>query len=233
MRDLRGEEIPVGKVHRRLRFDGLAADAAPDWLDVTGAGSVTKSDVAEGRGELDFSATDGVGTLTGPAFDPTAFRELRFRVAFDHDVSDDGVLRFGFAESDETGERSSSDQRQPSAWCEYRENGESEHDRGGRVSDGVLSFGRHGEETDRTGDLAIFLDASGGATLAEIRVRPFESGVTLLAGGAGRGDTIYEDRDCPFGFDEPVRPRIALDSTESAETETLSISAIEIGALHN
>jgi hypothetical protein len=227
MRDLRGDTIPVGKVHRRLRFDGIATDAAPDWLDVSGAGSVSKSDVAEGRGELHFGASGGIGRLTGPAFDPDAFRELRFQVAFGHDVSDDGVLHLGFAECNvESGDPSA-------AWCEYRETGESEPRRGGQVSDGILSFGRDGEEQDRTGDLAIFLDASGGATVAEIRIRPFESGVTLLAGGSGRGDTIYEGRDCPFTFEGPVRPQITLDSAQSDETERISIGTIEIGALHN
>jgi len=224
VRDLRGEEIPVGKIERRLRFDGLAATASPEWMTPFGGASESKGDVADGRGELNLAVADGVGGYELPWFDTDAFRELRLVVGFRHDVSDEGVVRVGFADAD----GASTD----GGWCHYREPGESEPQRGGGVSCGRLRFGQEGEETT-TGDLAIALDASGGSSLLEVRLRPFERGVTVAVGGAGRGDVVYEDDGCPFAFDGPVRPTVGIDATASAGTERLSLSTVRLAALHN
>lgn len=223
-RDLRGEEVPVGKVERRLRFDGLAASESPAWMTPVGAASESKDDIASSRGELHLSVTDGVGAYELPQFDPDSFRELRLTVALRHDISDDGIVRIGFDDADDT--------EDPENWCHYREPGESGTERGGVVTCGRLSFGRDGNETT-TGNLAIVLDASGGAALLEVRIRPFEQGATVALGGAGRGDVAYEDVDCPFSFDGPVRPVIRIDASESTETETLSLASVELSARHN
>jgi len=223
-RDLRGEEVPVGKVERRLRYDGLAASESTAWMTRVGAASESKDDIASSRGELQLSVTDGVGGYELPQFDPDSFRELRLRVALRHDISDDGVVRIGFDDADGASN--------PENWCYYRESGETAARRGGAVSCGQLSFGRDGDETS-SDNLAIVLDASGGAAVLEVRIRPFEHGATVALGGAGRGDVAYEDADCPFSFDGPVRPAIRIDASESTETETLSLASVEVSALHN
>jgi len=218
-RDLRGEEIPAGKITRRLRYDGLVASESPAWMDRFGAAEESKDDVAESRGELHLEVTGGVGGYDFPAFDPGAFRELQLTVGLRHAISGDGLLRVGF---DDSGDN----------WCHYRESGEADEGRGGFVDCGRLSFGRDGVETT-TGDVTIALDASGGSALLGVRIRPFEDGVTVTVGGAGRGDVAYEDAGCPFAFEGPVRPRIAVDASESAGTERLSLSTVELAALHN
>lgn len=223
-RDLRGEEIPVGKVERRLRYDGLAESESPAWMTRFGAASESKDGIDSSRGELHLDVADGVGGYDLPRFDPEAFRELRLMVALRHDVSDDGVVRIGFDDAESASA--------PESWCYYREPGESETGRGGFVSCGRLSFGTAGEGAS-TGDLAVVLDASGGGALLEVRIRPFERGVTVAVGGAGRGDVVYEDADCPFAFDSPVSPTIEIDASESAETERLSLASVELSALHN
>jgi len=220
-RDLRGEEIPAGKIERRLRFDGLAATASPEWMSRFGGATESKTDTATGRGELHLDVADGVGGYELPRLAPGAFREVRLTVGLRHDVSDDGVVRVGFVDAGD-----------PGGWCQYREPGESEHQRGGRVDCGRLWFGRDGDGTT-TGDLTIALDASGGSSLLEVWIRPFEHGVTVAVGGAGRGDVVYEDAGCPFAFEGPVRPTVAIDATESAGTERLSLSTVRLAALHN
>ena len=191
--DMRGEEVPVGKVERRLRYDRLAATESPTWMTRVGAASESKDDTASSRGELHLSMTDG-------------------------------VVRIGFNNADGTSD--------PENWCYYREPGESGTGHGPFVSCGRLSFGRDGEETS-TGNLAIVLDASGGAAVLEIRIRPFERDATVTIGGAGRGDVAYEDADCPFAFVGPVRPTIRTDASENTETEQLSLASVELSALHN
>jgi len=224
IRDLRGEEIPAGKIERRLRYDGLAATESPAWLSRFGDATESKDDVASSRGELHLDVSDGVGGYTLPRFDAEAFREIRLRVGLRHDISDDGIVQVGFGDDAPT----------PTAenWCHYTEPGETEAGRGIFVSCGRLSFGRDDQETT-TGDLGIVLDASGGGALLELRVRPFERGVTVATGGAGRGDTVYEDADCAFAFGGPVCPTIAVDASESSGTERLSLSTVQVTALHN
>lgn len=226
VRDLRGGEIPAGKIERRLRYDGLAAAGSPEWMRRFGGASESKDGVADGRGELHLDVAGELGGYDLPRFDPDAFRELRLTVGFRHDVSDDGVVRIGFADADGAAAAD--------GWCYYREPGESEPQRGGGVTCGRLWLGRDGEETT-TGDLAIALDASGGSSLLEVRIRPFERGVTVAVGGAGRGDVVYEDDGGPFAFEGAVRPKIAIDASASADAgpERLSLSTVRLTALHN
>lgn len=224
VRNLRGEEIPVGKVTRSLQYHALTDDPTPGWIDLIGEATETKASVRDGRGECHLDIVGGVGGFDLPPFDSSAFRELRLRAAIRHDMSDDAELRFGFADTAGTTD--------PEHWCFYREPGETISRRGGAVTCGHLWFGNHGEETE-TGDVTIVLDGSGGCTILEVRVRPYERGVTVAIDGAERGNVIYEEAAEPFSFDTTIRPKILVSAPASDRRERLSVATLELDAIHN
>lgn len=224
VRNLRGEEVPVGKVTRTLAYHAMTQTVTPDWVTVVGAASETKDDVAAGRGECHLAVTGDVGGYQLPAFDPTAFRELRLRAALRHDMSDGATMLFGFREG--AGIES------PERWCYYRESGETRDRRGGAVSCGQLWYGNDGADYE-TGDVTIVLDGSDGCTILEVRVRPFERGVTVAIDGADRGNVIYEEADEPFTFDGPIYPQVLIEAPGSDRRERLSFATLELDAIHN
>ena len=224
IRNLRGEEIPVGKVTRTLSYHALTSDATPEWVHVVGSATETKDDVGTGRGECHLDVTGDIGGYQLPMFDPSAFRELRLRAALRHDMSDAATLLFGFGEGD--------DIESPERWCYYRESGETQQRRGGAVSCGRLWYGT--DETEHeTGDITIVLDGSGGCTILEVRIRSYERGVTVAIDGADRGSVIYEEADEPYSFNGPIRPQILVTASESDRDERLSFATLELDAIHN
>jgi hypothetical protein len=222
VRDLNGDEVPVGKVKRVLTYHGLAADEAPEWLSPCGEITERKDDIAAGRGELHLRVAEGVAGYNLPVVDPTAHRELRIRTAVRHDVSDSGSFLLGV--SDATSEYEAGE------WCYYRDSGATTGD--GTGSSGHIYYGHDGNASS-TGVFGTALDQSGACAIIEFRVRPFEGGVTVSYGGHGRGDTAFESTIDTLQFDMPIQPQLLLDARNTAAPETIHLSTVEFSILHN
>lgn len=219
VRDMRGREVPVGKIDRRVRYDGIVESAPPDWLEPVGAATLRKADVADGRGECHVEVDGTFGGVRGPAFDAEAPRELRISVGLMTELAPDTDVTIGFADAP--------DPRKADNWCYLREPEDAGLQSDGYMNTSRMAFGEDGSETE-SGNLGIITH---GSSVVEVRIRPFEDGASVLVGGDGRGDVFYEDDGCPFAFSERVYPQLFV--VGDAGESRVSLSTAELALLHN
>jgi len=223
VRDLRGEEIPAGKVRRRLAYDALADDGSPDWMTLAGEdASERTTDIAAGRGELELTVTDGVGGYALPPVDPDSFREVRLGVALHDGLSEGNRVALGFTDAVE----------EPANAVRLEQPSSSEELRPARMvhlDDGDRS------ERDNLGSIVGALDRVDTDVCAwvEVRMRPAERGETVVFGGAGRGDVHHEAAGQPYGVATPMHPLIRIDTTPAGTADTVGLAKVWFEVLHN
>lgn len=206
VRDLQGREIPVGKVTRELTYDGLVTTRSAEWMQLVGAATERKETIDTGRGELVVGVEPGdLGGYAFPAFDPESFRELRISIAFrTANIGADTRVSLGIAESQGIAP--------PDAWAFYKEAGTTD-------AKGRISVGSNGEEST-TDIIGIAVQDKPACSVLEVRIRPFERGITVAYGGADRGNVAFQDADLPMGLDSPMHPKLLVDATDASTGTT-------------
>lgn len=224
-RDLRGEEIPAGKVRRRLEYHALADDGSPHWMALFGDGATEVStSIGDGRGELALTVADGVGGYAFPQFDPDSFREVRLGVAFHDGLGEGNEVALGFADS-----------------ISDPKNGVTLQQSSGREDSRPAQLVRlDGGDRSVAGNVGSLVSGPEGATggtdvcaLVEVRIRPFERGETVAFGGAGRGDVAHEASEQAYGFSSPMLPFLQIDTTPAGTTDTVGLAKAWLELLHN
>lgn len=216
--------MPVGKVRRRLEFDALADTGSPDWMTREGNVTEESTSIREGRGELELTINDSFGGYSFPPVDPTAFREIRLGIAIRDGLSESNTLSLGFQDAVRI---ENSDQA-----VRYLEAGGSPRNHVGHV------VYRCDGDREQSGPIGATLGAIAEANAdicswLEVRIRPFEHGVSIRYGGANRGDVAYEATDQPFGVMTPMRPMLAFDTTHAGTKDTVGLAKIWFVVVHN
>ena len=224
-RDLRGEEIPAGKISRRVEYNAILG-GSPEWMQLFGEDATEEAtSIAAGRGELELTVDKSVGGYRFPAFDPTAFREIRVGVAFHDGLSEPNTVSIGFVDQHGTEpnnamllqQASSRSELSPAKIVRIEETEREEHDE-------IGSFVGALERADADPDVCAWV---------EVRIRPFQRGEIVMFGGAGRGDIAHEATGQHYGISTPMYPILSIDTRHAGTLDTVGIGKAWFELIHN
>jgi len=208
-RDFDGEEVPMGKVERRLEADFLTS-SIPGWITkyaYEGTSTLTNRSISNSRGELALSIDDAKSTgLNLPQVDPTKFRELRVGAAFEITSGGSPWVKLGFADTDSGIVGTGSD----AIFLDQEYNSMAYAD---LKNLGIEAF-----------DTNYPWVTDGNSIVTEVRLRPFENGVTVLGGGA---DQVFWEGTISKSSYAKYYPKIETSGG------TLEISKLWLDVIHN
>lgn len=209
-----GEEIPEGKVHRRLEADFINETSLPGWLTSFGGTTttLTHNDVSTGRGDLDVQVDNAKGGLTGPEIDITAFREVRFGVAVQSGLTATNLLVAEWA--DGSGGTTKSN---------YISMNEAPSD-----SRATLALKESGTSSSKS--LNFDWDHQTAPAIIEVRLRNYDKSFSIVAGDGEQ--VIHEEGG--LGYDNGnMFPQVWADTSNEATIESFQVSKAWVDLIHN
>ncbi|WP_254280623.1 hypothetical protein [Haloarcula marina] len=213
-RDIDGNEIPTGKVHRRLEGN-FVTDTVPNWITTysnNATTSLTNRPISNGRGPLRFSCDGTSGGINLPAVDPTAFREIRIGAAMSVSSGGDMYVNTGFANT--TGDIADNGTDGVIVAAEYN------------AADTTATVNEVGGGDKYDTNYSYVLE--GKPIVMELRLRPFEDGVTVLGGGGT--SVFWEQNGLGMSYDT-YYPKIEIAPVDG--NGDVDISKIWMDVFHN